>query len=103
MVLSGKKTVPKFELPETQFKRTKSPIKPTWSEKMTVLSTFLKSSLNFLSNNLKNTTKFGKKKKVRKAVSKFELTETQFERRVRIKIACKPLSSEKITVLSTFF
>jgi len=26
---------------------------------MTVLSTFLESSLNFLSNNLRNTTKFG--------------------------------------------
>jgi len=38
---------------------TKSPVKPTWSEKMTVLNTFLKSSLNFLLNNLKNTTKFG--------------------------------------------
>jgi len=46
----------KFELPETQFKGqsgTKSPVKPTWSEKMTVLCTFLKSSLNFLSNNMK--------------------------------------------------
>jgi len=32
---------------------SKSPVKPTWREKMTVLSTFLKSSLNFLSNNLK--------------------------------------------------
>jgi len=31
---------------------TKSPVKPTWCEKMTVLSTFLESSLNFLSNNL---------------------------------------------------
>jgi len=32
----------------------KSPIIPTWSKKMTVLSTFLKSSLNFLPSNLKN-------------------------------------------------
>jgi len=38
---------------------TKSPVKPTWSEKMIVSSTFLESSLNFLSNNLKNTRKFG--------------------------------------------
>jgi len=37
---------------------TKSPEKSTWSEKMTVLSTFLESSLNFLSKNQKNTTKF---------------------------------------------
>jgi len=38
---------------------TKSPVKPTWSQKMTVLSTFMESSLNFLSNNPKNTTEFG--------------------------------------------
>jgi len=38
---------------------TKSPVNPTWSEKITVLRTFLESSLNFLSTNLKNTTKFG--------------------------------------------
>jgi len=31
----------------------KSPVEPTWSEKMTVLSTFLEFSLNFLFNNLK--------------------------------------------------
>jgi len=36
---------------------TKSPVKPIWSEKMTVLSTFLESSLNFLCRNLRNTTK----------------------------------------------
>jgi len=32
--------------------------KPTWSEKITVLSTFLEFLLNFLFNKLKNTTKF---------------------------------------------
>jgi len=37
---------------------TKSLVKLTWSDKMTVLSTFLESSFNFLSENLKNTTKF---------------------------------------------
>jgi len=31
----------------------KSPVKPTWSDKMTILSTFLESSLNFLSNDTK--------------------------------------------------
>jgi len=36
---------------------TKLPVKHTCSEEMTVLSTFLESSLNFLSNNIKNTTK----------------------------------------------
>jgi len=38
---------------------TKSSLKPTWIEKMAVLSTFLESSLNFLLKNLRNTTKFG--------------------------------------------
>jgi len=33
---------------------TKLPVKPTWSEKMTVLSTFLETSCNFLFNNLKD-------------------------------------------------
>jgi len=32
---------------------TKSPVKPTWSEKANDLSTFLESSLNFQFNNLK--------------------------------------------------
>jgi len=31
----------------------KSPVKPSWVYKMTVLSPFLESSLNFLSNNVK--------------------------------------------------
>jgi len=35
------------------------PVKSTWDEKMTVLRTFLEFSLNFLSNRLKKTTKFG--------------------------------------------
>jgi len=60
--------------------------KPTWSKKITILSTFLDYMLNFLSNNLKNTTKFGK---VREVVSKFELSETQFEKIVSEKITCK--------------
>jgi len=75
---SVKKAVSKFELSETQFERTaraKSPVKLTWSEKMTVLSTFLKSPLNFICNNLKNTARFGTE---RKAVSKCELSETQY-------------------------
>jgi len=38
---------------------TKSLVKSTWSDKMTVLSTFLESLLNFLSNNQRNNTKFG--------------------------------------------
>jgi len=52
----------KFELTESQFERTvrdRIACKTHCSVKMTVLSTFLESSLNFLTYNLKNTTKFG--------------------------------------------
>jgi len=66
----------------------KSLEKLTWSEKITVLSTFLKSALNFLSNNLKKTLQNWVQSE-RKTVSKFKLPETQFERIVRDKIACK--------------
>jgi len=48
--------VSEFELPEIEFERTvkdKIAGKPTWSEKITDLATFLESSLNFLFNNLK--------------------------------------------------
>jgi len=38
---------------------TKFPVKPTWSEKMPVLSTLLEFSLNVLSNKLRNSTSFG--------------------------------------------
>jgi len=31
----------------------RKPVKPTWSDKMTVLSTFLESSVNFLSKTIK--------------------------------------------------
>jgi len=89
--------VSKFELPETQFEETKLPVKPTWSTKITVLSTFLESSLNFLFNNLKNIQNLVQIR--RKVVSKFELPETQFE---DTKLPVKPSWSKKMTVLSTF-
>jgi len=54
---------------------------------MTVLSTFLESSLNFLSDILKKLQTLVQSG--RKAVSKFELPETQFERTDRNKIASK--------------
>jgi len=38
---------------------TKSLVKPHWNNKITILSTFLESSLNFLFNNLKKHKKFG--------------------------------------------
>jgi len=63
--------VSKFELPEIQFERIvkdKIDCKFTWNEKMIVLSTFLISSLNFLSNNLRKTLQ-NLVQSVRKAVS----------------------------------
>jgi len=94
LVQSGRKTVSKSELSNFDLKHglkrqsgIKLPVKPTWSEKMTVLSTFLESLLNFLSNNIKKLRDWVQSG--RKAVSKFELTETQFERTVNDKIAAK--------------
>jgi len=55
---------------------------------MSVLSTFLESSLNFLSNNIKKTLQ-NLVQSERKVVSKFELPEAQFERTIRDKVACK--------------
>jgi len=66
---------------------------------MTVLSTFLESSLNFLFNKIKK--HYNLVKSGRKAVWKLELTETHFER-TEVKLPVKPTSSEKMTVLSTF-
>jgi len=54
---------------------------------MTVLSTFLESSSNFPSNNLKKIKNLVQSRT--KAVSKFELSETQFQKTVRNKIVCK--------------
>jgi len=62
LVQSGRKAVSKLNCQKyniTEQSGRKSSVKPTWSEKMTILITFLESSLNFLHNNLKNTTKFG--------------------------------------------
>jgi len=55
---------------------------------MTVLSTFLESSLNFLSVTMKKALQNLVQLR-RKEVSKFELSETRFERTVKDKITCK--------------
>jgi len=81
--------------------RQKLFVKPSWSEKVTVLSTFLESLLNFLSNNLKKTPQ-NLVQSEWKAVLKFELTETQFERTVRDKIDCKTQLEQENYFLSTF-
>jgi len=67
---------------------TKSLVKPTWRTKITVLSTLLESSLNFLSNDIKKTLK-NQVQAGRKVVGKFELPKKQFSITVREKIACK--------------
>jgi len=54
---------------------------------MAVLSTFLESSLNFPFEDIKNTK--NRVQSGKKTVLKFELSETQFEKTVRDKIACK--------------
>jgi len=56
LIQSTRKAVSKFEVPKTQ-SGIKSLLKLTWSEKITVLSTFLESSLNLLSNDIRNPTK----------------------------------------------
>jgi len=52
----GEKRCPNLNCQKHSLKEqsgTKSLVKPTWSEKMFDLSTFLKSSLNFLPNGIK--------------------------------------------------
>jgi len=68
---------------------TKSLVKATWSEKLTVLSTFLESSLNFQTNNtLQNLLQSG-----RKAVSKFEQEQSKGVKKVVINY------SERATII----
>jgi len=67
----------------------KSTIKSTWSKKMILLSTFLESLSKFLYNNLKKHYKIRYSQR-RKTVSKFQVSDPQFERTVMHKIACKP-------------
>jgi len=55
---------------------------------MTVLNIFLGPLLNSLFNNLKKTLQ-NLEQQGRKTVSKFELSETQFEKTARNEIACK--------------
>jgi len=56
--------------------------------KITVLRTILESLISFLSNNQKKTLQ-NLVHSVRKAASKLELSEKQFERTVKDKLACK--------------
>jgi len=81
--------------------RTKSSVKLTWSEKITVLSTFLESSLNFLSNNLENSIKFCTVKE-KSGIINLNGQKHSLKEQSRTKSTVKLTWSEKITVLSTF-
>jgi len=80
---------------------TKSLVKPTWSEKMTVLSTFLEFSLNLQSNNLKNTTKFGTVR-AEKRCQNLNFQKHNLKEQSEAKSPVKPTWCKKMTVLSTF-
>jgi len=80
---------------------TKSPVKPIWSEKITVLSTFLESSLNFLSDNLKKHYKIWYSQG-EKWCQSLKCQKDSLTGQSGIKSPVEPTWSEKITVLSTF-
>jgi len=95
--------VSKLELTEHSLKGqsgTKSPVKPTWSEKITVLDLFLEYTLNFLSNNLKNTTKFDSQRE--KRYQNLNCQKHSLKGQSGTKSPVKPTWSEKMAVLSTF-
>jgi len=81
--------------------RIKSPVKPTWSEKMTTLSTFLESSLNFLSNNLKNHYKI-LYSQGEKLCQSLDCHKNNLKGQSETKWPVKLTWSEKMTVLTTF-
>jgi len=80
---------------------TKSPVKPTGSEKITVLSTFLESSLNFLSNILIKHYKIWYSQG-EKQCQNLNCQKHSLKGQSGTKLPVKPTWSEKITVLSTF-
>jgi len=81
--------------------RTKLAVKPTWSEKMTVLSIFLESPLNFLTNNLKQHHKIWYSQREKRCQS-LNCQKDSLKGQSKTKSLVKPTWSEKITVLSTF-
>jgi len=79
----------------------KSLVKPTWSEKITILSTFLESSLNFLFNNLKKHYNIWYSQGEKQCHSLI-CQKHSFKGQSEIKLPVKPTWSEKMTTLSTF-
>jgi len=80
---------------------TKSNVKPTRSEKMTVLSTFLESFLNFLSDDIKKYCKI-RYSQVEKRYQNLICQKDSLTGQSGTKSSVKPTRSEKMTVLSTF-
>jgi len=95
--------VSKLELPETQFLKTIRDriIRKTQRKKMTVLSTILESSLNFLPNNLKKHYKIRNSQREKRCPS-LNCQKHSLKRQLVTKWPVKPTWSEKMTVLSTF-
>jgi len=79
----------------------KSPVKPTWSDKMTILSTFLESSLNFLFDNLQKHYQIWYSQGEKRCQS-LNCQKHNKKRQSGTKSPIKPSWSEKMTVLSTF-
>jgi len=71
---------------------TKKPVKPTWSEKMTVFNTFLESSLNYLS----------RYSQTEKQCQSLNCHKDSWKKQSGTKNPVKPTRSEKMTVLNTF-
>jgi len=80
---------------------TKSPVKPTWSEKMAVLSTFLEFTLNFLSIKLEKQYKIWNSPEEKRCQNlNFEKHSLKVQSGTNSPV--KPTWSEKMAVLSTF-
>jgi len=80
---------------------TKSPANPTWNKKMTILSTFLEYSLNFLFNNLKTHYKI-LYSQVEKQCQSFNCQKHSLREQSGTKSLVNPTWNKKMTVLSTF-
>jgi len=78
-----------------------SSVKLTWRQKMTVLSTFLESPLNFLINSMKKHCKIWYSQ-VEKRCQSLNCQKHCLKRQSRIKSPVKPIRNKKMKVLSTF-
>jgi len=79
----------------------KSLVKPTWSKKITVLTTFLESSLNFLSNNPEKHYKIWYRREEKRYQS-LNCQKHSLKEQSGTKSLVKPLRVRKKIVLTTF-